>query len=285
MKWLLLIIAGGIIQLMLAELFAWFPWLAARLISRAANSLPEKSRTRYADEWLAELDAVPGLGLSQLLFACRVLLHAPATRLALASGAPRLRVLAVKRSFDIVLSVLILVLMAPVLAAIALAVKLNSHGPVLLREERIGFEGRPFQLLRFRTVTGEAGGCTREMDRLDWRDASTDGRLRESRCTMLDRLMRRCSLDELPQILNVLRGDMSLIGPRPMLTADVDVLDDRQKQRHQVRPGITGLWQVNRPYPPSLEEMIRIDLTYATKCSLRRDLLIMLETVRAAWHD
>jgi hypothetical protein len=136
-KWLFLIIAGGFVQIVLAELCAWFPWLAARLIHRAATWLPEQSRARYRDEWLAELDVVPGLGLSQLLFACRVLIRAPATRMALAPGASRLRAIAAKRLFDVAASGLTLMLMAPLLALLGLAVKLWGV-PGLSWRESIG---------------------------------------------------------------------------------------------------------------------------------------------------
>jgi sugar transferase EpsL len=171
-----------------------------------------------------------------------------------------------KRAIDCVLAAGAIAAFAPVMLAVAGAV-LRRHGsPVLLRQERTGLGGKPFRLIKFRTMTNE-------------RDA--EGRLLpdERRLTPLGRFLRQSSLDELPELFNVLRGDMSLVGPRPLFHHYMQYYSEEQHRRHRVRPGITGWAAVNGRNTTSWEERFELDLWYVDHVSLRTDLMILLRTV------
>jgi len=178
-------------------------------------------------------------------------------------------------------ALLLLVLLAPVLGAIALAVRLVLGSPVLFRQARVGEYGRTFMILKFRTMREdrrEAAAITFDgSDRRITHKSPADPRL-----VPLGRFLRRWSLDELPQLWNVLCGDMSLVGPRPELVAVVERHGLREHPRHQVKPGITGLWQVSARADGPLHENVEIDLVYVANLSLRQDLAILLRTPRAA---
>jgi exopolysaccharide biosynthesis polyprenyl glycosylphosphotransferase len=172
-----------------------------------------------------------------------------------------------------------LLLLAPVLAALALLVRLDSPGPVLFRQTRVGRDGRPFTMLKLRTMRVDAETV---------RDALTnevDGALfkvrRDPRITRVGRVLRRYSLDELPQLVNVVRGEMSLVGPRPALPAEVAAYDQDPHRRLAVRPGLTGLWQVSGRSDLSWREAVRLDLDYVDNWTLRRDLAIVGRTLQA----
>ncbi|MDZ7616047.1 MAG: sugar transferase, partial [Patescibacteria group bacterium] len=171
-----------------------------------------------------------------------------------------------KRFFDIAVSLTLLVLAAPVLTVVAMAVRWRLGSPVLFRQLRPGLNERLFRVLKFRTMT-------------DARD--TDGRLRpdDQRLTRLGRFLRTWSLDELPQLFNVLRGDMSLIGPRPLLTRYLPRYTPRQHQRHAVRPGITGLAQIRGRNDLEWPRRLALDVWYAEHASLTLDLSILWQTV------
>jgi len=199
-----------------------------------------------------------------------------------------------KRVLDIVGSTLILLALAPVFAAIALAIKLTSAGPVFFRQRRIGQYGRPFTFLKFRSMfvnnnpdihkeyvtkfIAGAGG-TRNTD------AKGNGVFKitnDPRVTRIGRLLRRASLDELPQFLNVLTGDMSLVGPRPPVPYEVERYDFWHRRRlFEAKPGITGLWQVNGRSRLSFDDMVRLDLEYVRHSSFLLDLEILLRTPAA----
>jgi lipopolysaccharide/colanic/teichoic acid biosynthesis glycosyltransferase len=175
------------------------------------------------------------------------------------------------RALDLLLGGLGLVLLSPLLAAIAVAIKLEDGGPVLYRQERIGMGGRPFPLTKFRSmcVGAEKMGA---------------GILVESedrRITRVGKLIRKLSLDELAQLLDVMRGDMSLVGPRPGLRYQAELYDAQQRRRLTVRPGITGWAQVNGRNAIRWPERIRRDVEYVDSMSLARDLSIMLWTLPA----
>jgi lipopolysaccharide/colanic/teichoic acid biosynthesis glycosyltransferase len=161
-----------------------------------------------------------------------------------------------------------LVLTSPVLAAAALAVKLGDGGPVLYRQTRVGKDGRDFELLKLRTmvVGAEKLGAGYAVDQGD------------PRITRVGRFLRRTSIDELPQLWNVVRGDMSLIGPRPTLRYQVERYDERQRRRLEVLPGITGWAQIHGRAALSWEERIELDVWYVDHRSPRTDLLILLRT-------
>jgi sugar transferase EpsL len=174
-----------------------------------------------------------------------------------------------KRLFDVVGAAALLVLLSPVLAVIAVLVTVALGQPVLFRQQRPGLEGKPFTILKFRTM-------------VDATDA--DGNLLPDaqRITRLGRLLRRTSLDELPELVNVLLGDMSLVGPRPLLSEYLPSYSQEQLRRHTVRPGITGWSQVNGRNALTWEEKIDLDLWYVDHRSLRLDVRILLTTIRLA---
>jgi exopolysaccharide biosynthesis polyprenyl glycosylphosphotransferase len=187
----------------------------------------------------------------------------------------------IKGGADRAVAGLVLVLLAPVLAGIALAVKLNSPGPVLYRQERVGLNGRSFTMLKFRSMVVDAD---RRLEDLRG-DNISDGLLfkmrSDPRVTPVGRLLRRLSLDELPQLFNVLRGTMSLVGPRPPLPGEVARYDTSVSRRLLVKPGLTGLWQISGRSDLSWEESVRLDLRYVENWSLAMDALILWKTGRA----
>ena len=196
---------------------------------------------------------------------------------------------AVKRAFDLVGAVLLLLALSPVLLVIALAIKLTSRGPVLFRSVRPGIGGRPFECLKFRTMVQ---GAERAQERLETHN-ELEGTLfkirQDPRVTSVGRFLRRWSLDELPQLFNVLRGDMSLVGPRPLPQRDYDRLEDWHRKRYLVLPGMTGLWQVSGRSELDFDDLVRLDFLYLERWSVFLDLTIMLKTVpaviraRGAW--
>jgi exopolysaccharide biosynthesis polyprenyl glycosylphosphotransferase len=188
---------------------------------------------------------------------------------------PKASALAVraKRALDVAGALAGLLLLAPVLAAVAVAIKLDSPGPVLFRQRRGGRGGRMFVLYKFRTM--RPGSVVRVRA-----DGAIEKRGDDDRLTRVGRRLRRLSLDEAPQLLNVLKGDMSLVGPRPLVEAELATLSEEwQRRRGAVRPGLTGAWQVSGRSDTPLEDMIRIDFQYVTGWSPARDLEILLATV------
>jgi lipopolysaccharide/colanic/teichoic acid biosynthesis glycosyltransferase len=198
-----------------------------------------------------------------------------------------------KRAMDVVISVALLTLTAPIWLAIAAAVKASSPGPVLFRQERIGLNGQPFTMLKFRSmrdgVSAEAHrSFVQGMIRPPMADAvaAADGEAvyklsSDARTTAVGRFLRRTSLDELPQLINVVRGEMSLVGPRPPLRYEVEDYESWQHVRLSVRPGMTGVWQVSDRYRLPYYEMCRLDVEYVSTWSLARDLEILLRTPAA----
>ncbi len=186
-----------------------------------------------------------------------------------------------KRAFDIVVSALALIVLSPVLLVVALLVKLSDGGPVLFRQHRVGRTGEPFDMLKFRSMVVDAE--VRKASLIDENEgAGVLFKLRDDpRVTRVGRHLRRYSLDELPQLINVFRGDMSLVGPRPPLPDEVDRYHEDMRRRLLVRPGITGLWQVSGRSELSWDESVRLDLYYVDNWSMLSDLVIMAKTVRA----
>ncbi len=188
---------------------------------------------------------------------------------------------AMKRGFDIVVAGLGTLLISPLLVIIALAVKLTSPGPALYRQTRVGLRGRPFTILKFRTMVK---GAEAQVDHLR-AERGMDGmmfKLRDDpRVTRVGRFLRRWSLDELPQLINVIRGQMSLVGPRPPLPQEVTRYEDWQFDRLEVPPGISGLWQVSGRSDLSFDDCVRLDLFYIENWSLAYDLYIMAKSIPA----
>jgi exopolysaccharide biosynthesis polyprenyl glycosylphosphotransferase len=189
---------------------------------------------------------------------------------------------AAKRAFDLVLGSIALVVTAPVWLLAAALIKATSRGPVFFTQERVGRSGRRFTLLKFRTMVVDAEAMLVQLR--DRNEASGPlFKLRDDpRITRVGRWLRRYSVDELPQLLNVLRGQMSLVGPRPPLQSEVDAYEEWQRDRLEVRPGITGLWQVSGRSDLAFDEYVRMDLFYIENWSLAFDLYILAKTIPAA---
>ncbi len=189
--------------------------------------------------------------------------------------------LALKRAMDLLVASVSLLITIPLSVGIAVAVKVTSRGPILFRQRRIGRLGRPFTLLKFRTMVL---GAEEMLDDLDDRNEA-DGPLfkirDDPRMTTVGRWLRRWSLDELPQLVNVLKGDMSVVGPRPPLPQEVRTYTDWQNGRLEVAPGVTGLWQVEGRSELSFEESVQRDIFYIENWSLSFDLFILAKTVPA----
>lgn len=195
--------------------------------------------------------------------------------------------LAAKRSVDLILAVLALVMLIPLMAVVALLVRLTSPGPALFRQTRVGRDGRPFTMLKFRTMTC---GCSDQLHRDYVRHLLSDDPLmpgapsgayklgNDPRLTPIGGFLRRTSIDELPQLLNVLRGDMSLVGPRPMLPWEAELLTDRYADRFTVPPGITGLWQTSGRSTLTMRQALDLDLAYTARRGMSLDLRILLKT-------
>jgi exopolysaccharide biosynthesis polyprenyl glycosylphosphotransferase len=185
---------------------------------------------------------------------------------------------AVKRSLDITLSAVGLVLLSPLLAVIALAIKLDSRGPVLFRQLRVGRNARPFEMLKFRTMVGGAHERREELRHLN----EADGLFKiasDPRVTRVGSFLRRLSIDELPQLFNVVRGDMSLVGPRPLIVEEDQRIHGWHRRRLQLTPGMTGHWQILGSARIPLHEMVKIDYLYVTNWSLWNDVKILIRTV------
>jgi exopolysaccharide biosynthesis polyprenyl glycosylphosphotransferase len=187
-----------------------------------------------------------------------------------------------KRVQDITASALGMAVLAPLLPVIALAVKLSSRGPVLYSQRRCGLNGRRFTLLKFRTMCDGADGRLDEVAHLNEVEGPAFKARRDPRVTPVGRILRRFSLDETPQLLNVLRGDMSLVGPRPPLPEEVERYERWQRRRLSMKPGLTGLWQVSgRAGLDDFNRWIALDLAYIDQWSLWLDLKILLKTIPA----
>jgi exopolysaccharide biosynthesis polyprenyl glycosylphosphotransferase len=186
---------------------------------------------------------------------------------------------ALKRGFDIAVAGLGTLLLSPVLITLALAVKLSTPGPILYRQPRVGHRGRPFTMMKFRTMHV---GADAMVDSLREQHDVQDLMFKlpdDPRVTRVGRIMRKYSLDELPQLINVIRGDMSLVGPRPPLPEEVTRYEDWQFDRLEVPPGISGLWQVSGRSDLSFDDCVRLDLFYIENWSLAYDLYILAKTV------
>ena len=199
-----------------------------------------------------------------------------------------------KRALDLGVGLPALILLSPVMIVAAGMIRLTSRGPILYRQTRVGHGETRFTMYKFRSMRvapddGSAqseivreelhGTATPDPDTMLYRPAS------DSRITAVGRFLRKCSIDELPQLLNVVRGDMSLVGPRPATPSEVDLFTPQQRRRHECPPGITGLWQVNGRNRVSSREMLDLDLVYLERSSLLLDLRILLRTPRAVLLD
>ena len=188
---------------------------------------------------------------------------------------------ALKRTFDLVGETLLLVLLSPLLLAIALAVRLSSRGPIVFRSTRRGIGQKPFACLKFRTMHTDAEQRQADLEELNEASGALFKIKDDPRMTRVGRTLRRYSLDELPQLVNVLRGEMSLVGPRPLPERDYEMLEDWHRKRYLVLPGITGLWQVSGRSELDFDDLVNLDFIYLERWSLALDLTIILKTIPA----
>jgi exopolysaccharide biosynthesis polyprenyl glycosylphosphotransferase len=196
--------------------------------------------------------------------------------------------LLLKRAMDLIVSMLALLLFAPVMVAVAMLIKVDSRGPVFFRQPRIGAGGREFSIVKFRTMFRDADAHKDEVAHLN-KHAAGDARMfkipNDPRVTRVGRVLRRTSLDELPQLWNVLRGEMSLVGPRPLIPSEDVHIEGWGRRRLDLKPGITGLWQVLGRSEIPFEDMVRLDYLYVTNWSLWHDLRLMCGTVPAMLNE
>jgi exopolysaccharide biosynthesis polyprenyl glycosylphosphotransferase len=190
-----------------------------------------------------------------------------------------------KRGFDIALSSVLLILLFIPMSIIAILIRLDSPGPIFHVQERMGFRLKPFTFYKFRTMVANAHDLIDQLKHLNDRPGPAFKMKNDPRITRVGKWLRRYSLDELPQILNVLKGDMSFVGPRPQVLWEAAYYDDTAKKRLRVKPGITGLWQVSGRAALSFEEMVNLDLYYLENWSLGLDLKILLRTLPAVFAD
>jgi lipopolysaccharide/colanic/teichoic acid biosynthesis glycosyltransferase len=192
------------------------------------------------------------------------------------------------RSFDLVVALLLLVFLAPLLLLIVAAVRLDSSGPAIYRQRRVGLRGRDFLVNKFRSMRADANPerhrayVEQLIQQGDETECSRGGLYKlvvDDRITRVGRVLRKWSLDELPQLWNVVRGDMSLVGPRPVIPYEVECYPDWYHGRFTVKPGLTGLWQVSGRNEHTYEEMVRLDIEYANSATLHGDIAILLRTV------
>jgi exopolysaccharide biosynthesis polyprenyl glycosylphosphotransferase len=254
------------------EVIVTLPWMYHRKIMSivrecerrqvSAHIVPDLFQMSLSQVDVDDLGGVPLIGVREVGFGRGALL--------------------VKRGMDVVGAVLMLVLGAPFLALIALAIRLDSPGPILFRQARVGAGGRLFEILKFRSMREGSEAeleYSHELRELNEADGPLFKIHADPRRTRVGQLLRRTSLDELPQLWNVLRGEMSLVGPRPPIPVEVSGYMEWHKRRLEVRPGMTGLWQVSGRSRLSFDEMVLLDIYYIENWSLWLDLKILLRTI------
>jgi exopolysaccharide biosynthesis polyprenyl glycosylphosphotransferase len=202
----------------------------------------------------------------------------------LVSGPDRVAALVVKRVIDVVVSAIAIVLLSPIMLGLAILIRLRDGSPILFRQERVGLHGRRFDVVKFRTMTRDAEA--RLPDVIDQSEVSGAAfkLTNDPRVTPTGRWLRRTSLDELPQLWNVLMGEMSLVGPRPALPREVEGYDLWHRRRLSMKPGITGLWQVSARRSPDFDQWAELDLKYIDRWSLWLDIKILARTLPAAFE-
>jgi exopolysaccharide biosynthesis polyprenyl glycosylphosphotransferase len=191
----------------------------------------------------------------------------------------------IKRALDIILSGVMLIILAPAMVLTAIAIKLTSRGPILFVQKRIGFNKRVFHIYKFRTMVVDAEKKLAQLEHLNEVSGPVFKIKSDPRITAVGKFLRKTSIDELPQLFNVLNGDMSLVGPRPLQMRDYELFTeggpDWQRCRFSVRPGITCLWQVNGRSSIPFEQWMELDQQYVRKWSLWLDMQILVKTIPA----
>jgi exopolysaccharide biosynthesis polyprenyl glycosylphosphotransferase len=186
-----------------------------------------------------------------------------------------------KRAFDLIIGSAILLLLVPVIPAVALMIRLDSQGPVLYRQERVGKNGRMFKFYKFRSMRADSDRLRAELEKSNEMTGPVFKMKNDPRVTSVGYFLRRSSLDEIPQIFNVLKGDMSIVGPRPALPGEVAKYEAWHRRRLDVKPGITCLWQVAGRGHVGFDEWMRLDIEYMSRRSLGADLRIFVKTIPA----
>jgi lipopolysaccharide/colanic/teichoic acid biosynthesis glycosyltransferase len=271
-------------SLVAQEIRAWLPHVARRLVRRAARLLPADFQARYEAEWLAELAAWEDRAISALARAAHIRWKTKAIRESL--GEAGVRGERAKRILDVSVAVGMLVVLSPNLILVALAIKLDSPGPVFFRLPRAGRAGRSFSLIKFRSMYVDAPARLQELV-----DSSKDSEQLEDvlsedpRVTRVGAFIRRTSLDEVPQLVNVIKGDMSLVGPPATHPAEREEVPSQEDNptRTDLRPGLTGPWQIDNfaQGPHSVRRRSKMEEEYGRQRSLLTDLRIMARTVAA----
>jgi exopolysaccharide biosynthesis polyprenyl glycosylphosphotransferase len=190
-----------------------------------------------------------------------------------------------KRLFDVAISAFLILIASPIMALVAIIVKIDSRGPILFRQDRVGIEGNHFRMLKFRSMVADAENRLGELSHRDEGNGVLFKIKNDPRVTRVGGVLRRYSLDELPQLFNIFTGSMSLVGPRPPLPTEVESYENDVRRRLLVKPGLTGLWQVSGRSNLSWQDSVRLDLYYVENWSLAGDLVIILRTVRAVFHS
>lgn len=190
-----------------------------------------------------------------------------------------------KRLFDIIVSGVLILFAAPAMVVTGLLIRIDSKGPVLFRQERVGIEGNHFRMLKFRSMVVDAEARLKDLEKKNEGSGPLFKMKNDPRITRVGGFLRRFSIDELPQLFNVLGGSMSLVGPRPPLPREVEAYENDVRRRLLVKPGVTGLWQVSGRSNLSWQDSVRLDLYYVENWSLAGDLVIILRTVRAVFHS
>jgi len=253
------------------------------LLASSVGSLGERAGLVYdLSELAIHLDVVPGWGevmgsrLELNEMEGMPLLTFPPAFL------PRSSFL-LKRVLDVAVAAIAIAIFSPVLAVSAIAIKLDTPGPVLFRQRRVGRDGRPFELLKFRSMSDNAEALKEQMAGLTLHGGAAEHGLfkvaQDPRVTRIGRILRRFSLDELPQLVNVLSGNMSLVGPRPLPENEHDRIRGRHRRRVDLLPGLTGLWQVHGRSNIPFEGMVDLDYLYVTNWSMWVDLKVLIRTI------
>lgn len=188
---------------------------------------------------------------------------------------------ATKRAFDLIVGSGILLLLLPVIPLVALMIRFDSEGPVFYRQQRIGMGGRPFRFYKFRSMRADSDRLRADLEARNELTGPVFKIKNDPRVTAVGQFLRRSSLDEIPQIFNVLKGDMSIVGPRPALPGEVARYEAWHRRRLDVKPGITCLWQVAGRSHVDFDEWMRLDIEYMSRRSLRTDVAIFVKTIPA----
>ena len=279
MKWFAQLLAAvfalGLLPLLQQEAYNWCWYLAKWVMRRAVQCLPKGIRDERQREWDADLYQLKDRRLSALLWALGTLIHAPNLG-RIDAGLPSLQYSISKRAYDLIVASLVVILALPLMVIIALAVRLGSRGPVIFQLRRVGRDGREITIHKFRVM--HTGNNIRlplatEGDELLFSSS------RDPRITPVGRFLRRLSLDELPLVFDVLRGDLSVVGPRPLHPSELEGYTAEQREVLKATPGMTPPIDLRRPFPRSQQERIQNDLDYVRKRSFLLDLKIIFSSL------